>query len=238
MKLDILVFAVHPDDAELGCSGTILKHIAAGYKVGVIDLTRGELGTRGTAETRDNESVESTKILGLHVRENLEMRDGFFRNDEEHQLKIIQMIRKYSPEIVLCNALHDRHPDHGRASDLVYDALFLAGLSKIRTCMNGTEQQAFRPRLLLNYIQDRYIQPDIIVDVTEFWDKKLECIRAFKTQFYSSESDEPQTYISSPDFLKAVEARSRELGKSIGAIHGEGFTSKKLLGIDNLLDLR
>lgn len=238
MKLDILVFAVHPDDAELGCSGTILKHIAAGYKVGIVDLTRGELGTRGTAETRDSESVESTKILGLHARENLEMRDGFFKNDEEHQLRIIQMIRKYRPEIVLSNALHDRHPDHGRASDLVYDALFLAGLRKIRTNMNGAEQQAFRPRLLLNYIQDRYIQPDIIVDVTEFWDKKLECIRAFKTQFYSSESDEPETYISSPDFLKAIEARSRELGKSIGAIHGEGFTSKKLLGIDNLLDLR
>ncbi len=238
MKLDILVFAVHPDDAELGCSGTILKHIAAGYKVGIVDLTRGELGTRGTAETRDSESVESTKILGLHARENLEMRDGFFKNDEEHQLRIIQMIRKYRPEIVLSNALHDRHPDHGRASDLVYDALFLAGLPKIRTNMDGAEQQAFRPRLLLNYIQDRYIQPDIIVDVTEFWDKKLECIRAFKTQFYSSESDEPETYISSPDFLKAIEARSRELGKSIGAIHGEGFTSKKLLGIDNLLDLR
>ena len=229
---------MHPDDAELGCSGTILKHIAAGYKVGIVDLTRGELGTRGTAETRDSESVESTKILGLHARENLEMRDGFFKNDEEHQLRIIQMIRKYRPEIVLSNALHDRHPDHGRASDLVYDALFLAGLPKIRTNMNGAEQQAFRPRLLLNYIQDRYIQPDIIVDVTEFWDKKLECIRAFKTQFYSSESDEPETYISSPDFLKAIEARSRELGKSIGAIHGEGFTSKKLLGIDNLLDLR
>lgn len=238
MKLDILVFAVHPDDAELGCSGTILKHIAAGYKVGIVDLTRGELGTRGTAETRDSESVESTKILGLHARENLEMRDGFFKNDEEHQLRIIQMIRKYRPEIVLSNALHDRHPDHGRASDLVYDALFLAGLPKIRTNMDGAEQQAFRPRLLLNYIQDRYIQPDIIVDVTEFWDKKLKCIRAFKTQFYSSESDEPETYISSPDFLKAIEARSRELGKSIGAIHGEGFTSKKLLGIDNLLDLR
>lgn len=238
MKLDILVFAVHPDDAELGCSGTILKHIAAGYKVGIVDLTRGELGTRGTAETRDSESVESTKILGLHVRENLEMRDGFFRNDEEHQLMIIQMIRKYTPEIVLSNALHDRHPDHGRAADLVYDALFLAGLPKIRTYINGAEQPSFRPRLLLNYIQDRYIQPDIIVDVTAFWDKKLECIRAFKTQFYSSESNEPETYISSPDFLKAIEARSRELGKSIGAIHGEGFTSKKLLGIDNLLDLR
>jgi bacillithiol biosynthesis deacetylase BshB1 len=238
MKLDILVFAVHPDDAELGCSGTILKHIAAGKKVGIIDLTRGELGTRGTAESRDQESAESARILGLHIRENLKMRDGFFRNDEEHQLKIIQMIRKYTPEIVLSNALHDRHPDHGRAGDLVYDALFLSGLTKIKTEFDGKNQNAFRPRLLLQYIQDRYIKPDIIVDVTDFWDKKLECIHAFKTQFFNSDNDEHQTYISSPDFLKAIEARSREFGKSIGAVHAEGFTSRKLLGIDDLTKLR
>ena len=152
MKLDILVFAVHPDDAELGCSGTILKHIAGGRKVGIIDLTRGELGTRGTAETRDQETIESTKILGLHVRQNLEMRDGFFRNDEEHQLKIIQMIRKYTPEIVLCNALDDRHPDHRRASDLVNDAVFLSGLPKIKTELHQESQMAYRPRLMLQYI--------------------------------------------------------------------------------------
>ncbi|MES3017217.1 MAG: bacillithiol biosynthesis deacetylase BshB1 [Bacteroidota bacterium] len=238
MKLDILVFAVHPDDAELGCSGTILKHIAAGRKVGIVDLTRGELGTRGTAETRDQESAESTKILGLHARENLGMRDGFFKNDEEHQLKIIQIIRKYTPEIVLSNALHDRHPDHGRAGDLVYDALFLSGLAKIETQYDGASQAAFRPRLLLQYIQDRYINPDILVDVTDFWDKKLECIHAFKTQFFNPDNDDQQTYISSPDFLKVIEARSRELGKSIGAVHAEGFTSKKLLGVGNLFDLR
>lgn len=238
MKLDILVFAVHPDDAELGCSGTILKHIAAGKKVGIVDLTRGELGTRGTAETRDQESAESTRILGLHVRENLEMRDGFFKNDEQHQLKVIQMIRKYTPEVVLCNALHDRHPDHGRASDLVYDALFLSGLAKIETQYEGKSQKAFRPRLLLQFIQDRYIQPDILVDVTEFWDKKLECIHAFKTQFFNPDNDDKQTYISSPEFLKVIEARSREFGKSIGAVHAEGFTSKKLLGVNNLFDLR
>ncbi|MEJ7692701.1 bacillithiol biosynthesis deacetylase BshB1 [Daejeonella sp.] len=237
MKLDILVFAVHPDDAELGCSGTILKQIAAGKKVGIVDLTRGELGTRGTPETRDEESAESTKILGLHIRENLGMRDGFFRNDEEHQLKIIQMIRKYTPEIVLSNALHDRHPDHGRAGDLVYDALFLAGLAKVETEFEGASQTAFRPRLLLQYIQDRYIQPDILVDVTDFWDKKLECIHAFKTQFFNPDNDEQQTYISSPDFLKVIEARSRELGKSIGAVHAEGFTSKKLLGVNDLFSL-
>ncbi len=238
MKLDILVFAVHPDDAELGCSGTILKHIAAGRKVGIVDLTRGELGTRGTAETRDQESAESTKILGLHARENLGMRDGFFKNDEEHQLKIIQMIRKYTPEVVLSNALHDRHPDHGRAGDLIYDALFLSGLAKIETQYDGAPQVAFRPRLLLQYIQDRYINPDILVDVTDFWDKKLECIHAFKTQFFNPDNDDQQTYISSPDFLKVIEARSRELGKSIGAVHAEGFTSKKLLGVSNLFDLR
>jgi len=238
MKLDILVFAVHPDDAELGCSGTILKHIAAGKKVGIVDLTRGELGTRGTAETRDQESADSTKILGLQVRENLEMRDGFFRNDEDHQLQIIQMIRKYTPEIVLSNAQHDRHPDHGRAGDLVYDALFLSGLAKVKTDLDGRKQNAYRPRLLLQYIQDRYINPDILVDVTDFWEKKLECIHAFKTQFFNPDNDENQTYISSPDFLKVIEARSREFGKSIGAVHAEGFTSRKLLGVDDLFSLR
>ncbi len=238
MKLDILVFAVHPDDAELGCSGTILKHIAAGKKVGIVDLTRGELGTRGTAESRDQESADSARILGLHVRENLGMRDGFFRNDEEHQLQIIQMIRKYTPEIVLSNALHDRHPDHGRAGDLVYDALFLSGLAKVKTQIEGVAQNAFRPRLLLQYIQDRYINPDILVDVTEFWEKKLECIHAFKTQFFNPDNDDQQTYISSPDFLKVIEGRSREFGKSIGAVHAEGFTSRKLLGIDDLMALR
>ena len=238
MNLDLLIFAAHPDDAELGCSGTILRYIAAGKNVGIVDLTRGELGTRGTAETRDIETAESNRILGLHVRENLGMRDGFFQNDEEHQLKIIQMIRKYTPEIVFSNALHDRHPDHGKAADLVNDAVFLSGLPKIKTEIDGLEQNAFRPRLLLHYIQDRYIEPDILVDVTEFWDKKMQCIRAFKTQFFNPDSDEKETYISTPYFLKVVEARSRELGKAIGAEHAEGFISRKLLGIDNLFDLR
>jgi bacillithiol biosynthesis deacetylase BshB1 len=238
MNLDLLIFAAHPDDAELGCSGTILRCIAAGKKVGIVDLTRGELGTRGTAETRDIETAESNRIQGLHVRENLGMRDGFFQNDEVHQLKIIQVIRKYTPEIVFSNALHDRHPDHGKAADLVNDALFLSGLPKIKTEIDGLEQNAFRPRLLLHYIQDRYIEPDILVDVTEFWDKKMQCIRAFKTQFFDPDSDERETYISTPSFLKVVEARSRELGKAIGAEHAEGFTSRKLLGIDNLFDLR
>lgn len=238
MKLDLLVFAVHPDDAELGCSGTILKAVAEGKKVGIVDLTRGELGTRGSAELRDQEAVRSAQILGLHVRENLGMKDGFFKNDEEHQLQIIRMIRKYQPEIVLCNALEDRHPDHGRASALLYDAAFLSGLPKIETKIEGKIQQAWRPRLLLNYIQDRYIKPDIIIDITPFWEQKVAAIQAFESQFFNPELDEPDTYISSPDFLKGIEARAREYGKSIQATYAEGFTSKKLLGVNSLFDLK
>lgn len=238
MKLDILVFAVHPDDAELGCSGTILKHIALGKKVGIIDFTRGELGTRGTADTRDEEALESAKILGLHVRENLRFKDGFFKNDEAHQLEVIKMVRKYQPEIILTNALHDRHPDHGRAGDLANDAIFLSGLIKITTEFNGAKQEAWRPKLVLQYIQDRYIKPDIIIDVSEFIEQKLQSIRAFKTQFDSPDESEPQTYISSPEFMDFVIGRARELGKQIGVKYAEGFTSRKLLGVDNLFDLR
>jgi len=238
MKLDLLVFAVHPDDAELGCSGTILKHIAEGKKVGIVDFTRGELGTRGTAETRDAETAASSAILGLHVRENLQFRDGFFKNDEAHQLEVIKMVRKYQPEIILTNALHDRHPDHGRAGDLANDAIFLSGLIKIETELAGVKQEAWRPRLVLQYIQDRYITPDILVDISDVMAQKVECIRAFKTQFDSPGNTEPQTYISTPEFLEAVIGRSREFGKSIGAQYAEGFTSRKLLGVDNLFNLR
>lgn len=238
MKLDILVFAVHPDDAELGCSGTILKHIALGKKVGIIDFTRGELGTRGTAETRDEEAAESAKILGLHARENLRFKDGFFKNDEAHQLEVIKMVRKYQPELILTNALHDRHPDHGRAGDLANDAIFLSGLIKIETVLDGAVQAAWRPRLVLQYIQDRYIQPDVIIDITDFMDQKEKSIRAFKTQFDSPDSKEPQTYISSPEFLDSVTGRAREYGKQIGVKYGEGFTSRKLLGVDNLFNLK
>lgn len=237
MKLDILVLAVHPDDAELGCSGTIVKHIAQGKKVGVIDFTRGELGTRGTAETRDAEAMESGKILGLHVRENLKFRDGFFKNDEEHQLEVIKMIRKYQPEIVLTNALHDRHPDHGRAGDLANDACFLAGLAKINTKVNNEMQVPWRPALILQYIQDRYIKPDIIVDITDQMETKLASIKAFRTQFFNPELDEPNTYISSPEFFESVIGRAREFGKSIGTTYAEGFTSRKLLGVNDLFNL-
>eukprot|EP01012_Entosiphon_sulcatum_P042566 TRINITY_DN56628_c0_g1_i1.p1 TRINITY_DN56628_c0_g1~~TRINITY_DN56628_c0_g1_i1.p1 ORF type:complete len:239 (-),score=26.24 TRINITY_DN56628_c0_g1_i1:57-773(-) len=238
MKLDILVIAVHPDDAELCCSGTILKHIALGKKVGIVDLTRGELGTRGTAETRDEEALDSARILGLHARENLGLRDGFFQNDEFHRLEVIKVIRKYQPEIILSNALEDRHPDHGRAGDLVYDSVFLSGLPKIETSIDGIQQEAHRPRLLLQYIQDRYLKPDIIVDITEHIDKKIESIKAFKTQFYNPDVEGIQTYISSPEFFESMIGRAREFGKSIGATFGEGFTSRKLLGVDNLFDLR
>ncbi|MBY0244779.1 MAG: bacillithiol biosynthesis deacetylase BshB1 [Sphingobacteriaceae bacterium] len=237
MKLDILVFAVHPDDAELGCSGTIMKHIAQGKKVGIVDLTRGELGTRGTAETRDVEAEKSAQIMKLTVRENLSFRDGFFKNDEAHQLKIIETIRKYQPEIILCNALHDRHPDHGRAGDLINDSVFLSGLPKINTMFESKEQMAWRPRLLLQYIQDRYIKPDIIIDVTPFFEDKLKSIKAFETQFFNPNLNEPNTYISSPDFLESVVGRAREFGKSIGVTYGEGFTSKKLLGVTDLFNL-
>ncbi|QNK61987.1 bacillithiol biosynthesis deacetylase BshB1 [Pedobacter sp. PAMC26386] len=244
MKLDILVLAVHPDDAELGCSGTILKHIAQGKKVGIVDLTRGELGTRGTAETRDQEAQDSAKILGLHARENLRFKDGFFRNDEQHQLEVIRMIRKYQPEIVLGNAVYDRHPDHGRSASLISDACFLSGLPKVETLQDGVVQQAWRPRLFLQYIQDTYIKPDIIVDITPYIETKLNSIKAFKTQFHSPELnknpelDGPATYISSPDFFESVIARAREMGKPIGATYAEGFTSIKLLGVDNLFDLQ
>lgn len=238
MKLDILIIAVHPDDAELCCSGTILKHIAMGKKVGIVDLTRGELGTRGTAETRDEEAADSARILGLHARENLRFRDGFFQNDEFHRLEVIKVIRKYQPEIILSNALEDRHPDHGRAGDLVYDSVFLSGLPKIETEVEGLNQAAHRPRLLLQYIQDRYLKPDIIVDISAHMDQKIESIKAFKTQFYNPDVDGLQTYISSPEFFETVIGRSREFGKSIGATFGEGFTSRKLLGVDNLFDLK
>ena len=237
MKLDILVLAVHPDDAELGCSGTIAKHIALGKKVGIVDFTRGELGTRGSAEIRDEEAADSAKILGIHARENLRFRDGFFTNDEEHRLAIIRMIRKYKPEIILTNALHDRHPDHGRAGDLSNDACFLSGLPKIHTEIDGVAQEAWRPRLVLQYIQDRYIEPDIIIDITPFIQIKIDSIKAFKTQFFNPDHEEQETYISSPEFFDSVIGRAREFGKSIGATYGEGFTSRKLLGVNSLFDL-
>ena len=239
LKLDILVLSVHPDDAELGCAGTILKHIALGKKVGIVDLTRGELGTRGSAEIRDKEAEASAKILGLTARENLGLPDGFFQNTKEYQLQVIAAIRKYQPEIIITNAYYDRHPDHGRANELVDTATFLSGLRKIETSLDGEPQEAWRPNLLLHFIQDQYIKPDILIDITEFWDKKVESIYAFGSQFFNPEWEgEPQTYISSPEFMQIVEARALEFGKIINTKYAEGFTSRKILGVDNLFDLK
>lgn len=239
MKLDLMVMTVHPDDAELGAGGTIAKYVAEGKKVGIVDLTRGELGTRGTAETRKQEAADAAQILGVHVRENLGLRDGFFQNDEESQLAIIRCIRKYKPEIIITNALEDRHPDHGRASKLVNDAIFLAGLRRIETTLNGEVQEAYRPRLQLQLIQDKYIQPDIILDVSDYWDIKEKSILAYKTQFNASNNDDgPQTYISTPEFLEYTRARGREFGRNIQVAFGEGFTTRKLLGVDDLFSLR
>ncbi len=239
-QVDILVIAVHPDDAELGCGGTILKHVAMGRKVGIVDLTRGELGTRGTPETRMEEADEAARILGLSARENLGLRDGFFRNEEVDQLQVVQAIRKYRPEIVIANALYDRHPDHGRAGDLINDATFLAGLRKIETINDGVPQKPHRPRLLLQLIQDYYIKPDIVVDVSDHWKEKIQAIKAYGSQFHNEaySENEPQTYISTPDFLNNIEARAREYGKYIGAAYGEGFTCRRLLGVDDLFALK
>lgn len=233
MKLDILAIGVHPDDVELACAGTLMIEIANGKKVGIIDLTRGELGTRGTAETRKAEAEAAAKIIGVHVRENLGMRDGFFRNDEEHQLQVIQKIRQYQPEIVICNAVEDRHPDHGRSSKLVSDACFYSGLRKIETSLDGVEQTAWRPKYVFHYIQDRYLEPDFIFDVSSVFDKKLESINAYATQFNSEGDSEPQTYISTPTYFETIIARHRMFGKRIGVEYGEGYMTEKLIGIQS-----
>lgn len=233
MKLGLLAFGVHPDDVELSCSGTLLTEKNHGKGIGIIDLTRGELGTRGTAETRDEEAANSAKILGAAVRENLDMADGFFRNDEENQRKIITVLRKYQPEIILCNAPDDRHPDHGRAAGLVMEAAFLSGLRKIETLDEGKKQEAWRPKYVFNYIQDQYLAPSFVIDISDVIEKKLEAIKAFKTQFLAKDDNEPQTYISTPDFLESVINRSKMFGKMIGVKHAEGFISKKMIGMNS-----
>jgi N-acetylglucosamine malate deacetylase 1 len=235
MKLDVLAIGVHPDDVELGCSGTLIKEVKRGKKTGVIDLTQGELGTRGTIETRFQEAKEAAKIMGVSVRENLKMRDGFFQNDEANQLQLIQAIRKYQPEIIIGNILEDRHPDHGRAGQLIYDACFLSGLKRVKTKdEEGREQEKWRPKQLLHYLQDRFYEPDVIIDITEVWEQRLQSIKAYKTQFHNPGSNEDETYISSPEFLESIIARARLLGKRIGVQFAEGFISKKSIGISNL----
>lgn len=238
MKLDILVIAAHPDDAELACSGTIASHIQKGYKVGIIDLTQGEMGTRGTPELRILESNDSSKILGLSARENLGFKDIFFKDDESHQIEIIKIIRKYQPEIVLANAVSDRHPDHGKGASVASHACFMSGLRKIETVYENKSQEPWRPKFIYHYIQNNYIKPDFVVDITDFWDLKLASIKAFKSQFYDPQNKEPQSFISSAEFLDFIEARAREFGHSINSKFGEGFTVEKMIGVRDLFDLK
>ncbi|MBA3674191.1 MAG: bacillithiol biosynthesis deacetylase BshB1 [Chitinophagaceae bacterium] len=233
MKLDIVAFGVHPDDVELSCCGTLLVEKMKGKKVGIVDFTQGELGTRGTPEIRRNEAMDAAEIMQVDIRENLEMADGFFKNDEEHQRKVISILRKYQPEIILCNAPADRHPDHGRAAKLVYTAAFLSGLAKIKTKEKSSLQKAWRPKYVFNYIQDRYFHPDFVVDITAVFEKKIEAIQAYRSQFYNPESNEPDTYISSPEFLESIIYRAKMFGKLIGVKYAEGFISKKMIGIQS-----
>lgn len=233
-KLHILAIGVHPDDIELACAGTLIKHARMGQAIGILDLTRGELGTRGTPELRVQEANEAAKLMGALVRENAGMADGFFQNDKGHQLKLISYIRKYQPDIVIANALEDRHPDHGRAGKLISDACFLAGLRKVETTIDGKAQQAWRPKRVFHMIQDRFIDPSFIVDITDCFEQKMEAIECYKSQFHDPNSNEPVTYIATQDFLKNIEFRASLLGKRIGVTYGEGFVSENIPGVDNL----
>ena len=237
MKLDILAFGAHPDDVELGAGATIAKEIASGKKVGIVDLTRGELGTRGSAELRDKEAAKAAEILGVSIRENLAFADGFFTNDKEHQLAIIRMIRKYQPEIVLCNAIHDRHIDHGKGSKLVSDACFLSGLLKIETELNGKQQKKWRPKNVYHYIQWANIEPDFVVDVSGYINKKTDSVLAYSSQFYDPKSNEPETPITSKNFIDSIDYRARDLGRLIGTEHAEGFTTERYVAVKNLNDI-
>jgi bacillithiol biosynthesis deacetylase BshB1 len=238
MKLDILAFGAHPDDVELGCSGTIAKEVSLGKKVGIVDLTRGELGTRGSVEIRNRESQLAAEILGIAVRENLDMRDGFFVNDETHQMEIIKRLRKYRPEIVICNAIEDRHIDHGKGSKLVSDACFLSGLRKIETTHEGVSQEAWRPKVVYHYIQWKNIEPDFVVDISDFIAKKEASILAYSSQFYSENSNEPITPIATKNFLESIHNRTQELGRLVGVDYAEGFTVERYVAVNSLSDLK
>lgn len=237
MKLDILAFGAHPDDVELGCGATIAKEISLGKKVGIIDLTRGELGTRGSADLRDKEAANAAGILGVYVRENLGFADGFFTNDKEHQLEIIKMIRKYQPEIVLCNAIDDRHIDHPKGSNLVSDACFLSGLIKVETQIEGVLQEKWRPKLVYHYMQWKNIEPHFVVDVTGFIDIKTKAILAYSSQFYDPKSKEPETPITSKNFVDSINYRAKDLGRLIGVDYAEGFTTERYAAVENLSKL-
>lgn len=237
MKLDILAFAAHPDDVELSAAGTLMKHIAAGQKVGIVDLTQGEMGSRGTIKTRYAEAEEASNIMGIHVRENLKMEDCFFELNEKNKRLIVEQIRRFQPTIVLANAVEDRHPDHGRASQLVSEACFLAGLTKMETAWNGEQQTPHRPNAVYHYIQDRYLHPDFVVDVSDFVERKTEAIRAYKTQFYDPMSHEPDTPISGKEFFDFIRGRMMQFGRPINAKYAEGFTVERLIGVNSLLNI-
>lgn len=233
-KLDILAIGVHPDDIELGCAGTILKHVDLGFKIGALDLTKGELGTRGSAEIRLKEADDSAAIMGLVSRENLGFEDGFVTEDnKEYLLELVKQIRKYRAKIVLCNAIEDRHPDHSRAASLVSKACFLAGLPKIKTSLYGEEQTAWRPKQVLHYIQWKPINPDLLIDISAYMDGKLKAVKAYKSQFHDANSTEPKTPISSQQFLDSVSYRASDLGRLVGVDYAEGFTSETMVAIDS-----
>ncbi len=237
MKLDILAFGAHPDDIELGAGATLAKEIYKGKNVGVIDLTRGELGTRGSAEIRDKEAAKAAEILGFVVRENLGFADGFFVNDKTHQTKVIEMIRKYRPEVIICNAIDDRHIDHPKGSKLVSEACFLSGLLKYKTVLNNVDQKPWRPKKVYHYIQWKNLEPDFVVDVTGFMEKKIEAILAYSSQFYDPESNEPETPISNRNFIDSVTYRARDLGRYIGVDYAEGFNVERYVAVNGFDDL-
>ncbi len=237
MKLDILAVGAHPDDVELSCSGTIAKEVDKGKKVGILDLTKGELGTRGSAEIRDTEAQKASEILGVATRENLNFKDGFFINNEEHQLEVIKILRKYRPEIVLCNAINDRHIDHGRGSKLVSDACFLSGLKKIETVYNKQQQEVWRPKQVYHYIQWKHIEPDFVVNISDHIEKKIESVQAYASQFYDANSKQPSTPISSKNFLDSIKYRAADLGRIIGVDYAEGFTVERYVAVDSIFDL-
>jgi len=237
MKLDLLVIAAHPDDAELAAGGTIVSNVAKGRKVGIVDLTRGEMGTRGTPEIRLKEAAEAADVMGVSVRINLAFEDVFFVNDREHQLAIAKEIRKYRPDVVIANAVTDRHPDHGKGASLIAQACFIAGLKRVETEVDGQTQEPWRPRNVYHMIQSNFIDPDFVLDVSEHWDKKMEAVKAYKSQFYDPKSKEPETFISTPAFMNLIESRGVEMGQPVGFKYAEGFTISKRIGLKDLFDL-